>query len=128
MIKCVNCINVEFCKWESLYETKDNDLREETNGMLEVNCSQFQDEQGNTGEYSKLECKTCKFKDICKYQRPIEDYTFRRKTKQCLNIQCNKYQEPKGIELLKDEDCIELIEHRELESESLLDDIKETEN
>lgn len=108
-MQCINCKNLEFCKWESLLKNKEEDLKEDTNGMLEVNCSQFEDEKGNVNEYGKLECKQCKYKAICKFQRPIEDYSLRRKTKNCLNIKCNKFQEIDGIELLEEDSNMNLL-------------------
>lgn len=104
MIQCTNCKNIEFCKWEEVLKAKEESLQEDTNGMLSINCSQFIDNNGNENDYGKLECKECKFRVICKFQRPIEDFTLRRKTKQCLNITCCKFEEMDGIELLIDEE------------------------
>lgn len=106
MMQCANCKNTEFCKWMEVLKTKEESLQEDTNGMLSINCSQFIDNNNNESDYGKLECKECKFRVICKFQRPIEDFTLRRKTKQCLNITCCKFEEyvPELIVLEEDDD------------------------
>ena len=116
MMQCANCKNTEFCKWMEVLKTKEESLQEDTNGMLSINCSQFIDNNNNESDYGKLECKECKFRVICKFQRPIEDFTLRRKTKQCLNITCCKFEEyvPELIVLEEDDgDTINLSKEDE---------------
>lgn len=89
-MNCENCINMNICKWVEVFNDKNADLIETTNGMLGVNCSEYDDGK-ETGEANKLQCKSCKFNKICKYQFKLEDSTLRFKTKGCLNIECNNY-------------------------------------
>ena len=37
MMQCTNCKNIEFCKWMEVLKTKEENLQEDTNGMLSIN-------------------------------------------------------------------------------------------
>lgn len=109
-MKCENCINMNICKWVDVFKEKEESLLEATNGMLGVNCSEYDDEK-ETGEANKLQCKCCKFNKICKYQFKLEDSTLRFKTKGCLNIECNNYTMNENYEIVDeyddDDECME---------------------
>lgn len=111
-MKCENCVNMDICKWVDVFKDKEESLIEGTNGMLVVNCSEYDDGK-ETGESNKLQCKYCKFNKICKYQFKLEDSTLRFKTKGCLNIECNKYVINEDYEIVidyeeeNDDECVE---------------------
>lgn len=107
-MKCENCINMNICKWVDVFKEKEESLLEATNGMLGVNCSEYNDEK-ETGKNDKLQCKCCKFNKICKYQFKLEDSTLRFKTKGCLNIECNNYTMNENYEIVDeyDDECME---------------------
>lgn len=98
-MNCVNCKNMEICKWVEVFNEKNETLIETTNGMLGVNCSEYDDGK-ETGEANKLQCKCCKFNKICKFQFKLEDSTLRFKTKGCLNIECNNYTMNENYEIV----------------------------
>lgn len=100
-MKCENCVNMDICKWVDVFKDKEESLIEGTNGMLGVNCSEYDDGK-ETGESNRLQCKYCKFNKICKYQFKLEDSTLRFKTKGCLNIECNKYDISEDYEIVID--------------------------
>lgn len=117
-MKCENCINMNICKWVEVFNDKNANLIEETNGMLGVNCSEYDDEK-ETGEANKLQCKSCKFNKICKFQFKLEDSTLRFKTKGCLNIECNNYTMNENYEIVdeyKYDDDDEYMEQNKLDT------------
>lgn len=117
-MKCENCINMNICKWVDVFKEKEESLLEATNGMLGVNCSEYDDEK-ETGEANKLQCKSCKFNKICKFQFKLEDSTLRFKTKGCLNIECNNYTMNENYEIVdefNDGDDDEYMEQNKLDT------------
>lgn len=113
-MNCENCINMNICKWVDVFNDKNADLIETTNGMLGVNCSEYDDGK-ETGEANKLQCKSCKFNKICKFQFKLEDSTLRFKTKGCLNIECNNYITDEKYEIV-DEYIDEYVEQNKLDT------------
>lgn len=108
-MKCENCVNMDICKWVDVFNDKKESLEDDTNEMLSVNCSEYDDGKGKRGEANKLQCKHCKFNRICKYQFKLEDSSLRFKTKGCLNIECKKY--------IMSEDCEIVYEYDDEEEE-----------
>lgn len=90
MKMCDGCKKIEFCKWVEFASDYNEDLINETKGMLTLNCSHV-DNNALQGIEDVLDCKGCVNNVICKFKRPVEDRSLRRKTKKCLNIWCNKY-------------------------------------
>lgn len=115
-MNCVNCKNMEICKWVEVFNEKNETLIETTNGMLGVNCSEYDDGK-ETGEANKLQCKCCKFNKICKFQFKLEDSTLRFKTKGCLNIECNNYTMNENYEIVDEyDDDDEYMEQNKLDT------------
>lgn len=115
-MKCENCVNMDICKWVDIFKNKEESLIEGTNGMLVVNCSEYDDGK-ETGESNKLQCKCCRFNKICKYQFKLEDSTLRFKTKGCLNIECTKCDINEDYEIVDEyEDDDEYTEQNKLDT------------
>lgn len=112
-MKCENCVNMDICKWVDVFNDKKESLEDDTNEMLSVNCSEYDDGKGKRGEANKLQCKYCKFNRICKYQFKLEDSSLRFKTKGCLNIECKKYIMSEECEIVYDYDDDEEIEEQD---------------